>query len=578
MKKRATLIIGGGIILILLLIMFTYTVPFDHAAVVQTFGQADIESVRNADGKGAGLYLRWPWPIQNVRLFDRRIQTLEVELEERQTRDEKTVTVQLYMAWRIAAPLTFFQSLRTLPNARRKLQIQLRAESGKEIAQYALDELTTGRKLAEAEKKIRNIIEEQVKDYGVHVEAVGIKRLMLPQGVTEKVFETMRKTRLRLAQKSRSEGEAIAKEIEASARRDAEIIRSFAERRAQAIRREGDEAAAETYAIFERNPRFAGFLLTLETLRMVLKENTTFVFDSLDPGDWLNSLNQPPEAFANPNDLQPIVPTGEALLPLETLPRALRIPIAGARPLELVLVSPGRFRIGSKDGEPEEQPVREVSLSRPFFIGRYEVTVGQFAAFLRNASSDVIRSPMDDRPVVNVSHEAARAFARWLISRSGLHVELPSEVEWEYAARGPESRKYPWGNEWEEGRCHAGDEDGPTAVGSYPDGKSWCGAQDMAGNVFEWCADYYDKFRYQQLAARDPGISRHNRSAGMRVIRGGSFGNGDYVCRAAYRNGMAADHSDSALGFRIKVRATRAVHQYDATRDAPPPATNKKAP
>ena len=174
--------------------------------------------------------------------------------------------------------------------------------------------------------------------------------------------------------------ERIAKEIEASARRDAAIIRSFAERRAQAIRREGDEAAAETYAIFERNPRFAGFLLTLETLRMVLKENTTFVFDSLDPSDWLNSLNQPPEAFANPNDLQPIVPTGEALLPLETLPRALRIPIAGARPLELVLVSPGRFRIGSTDGEPEEQPVREVSLWRPCFIGRYEVTVVKGAA------------------------------------------------------------------------------------------------------------------------------------------------------------------------------------------------------
>ena len=131
-----------------------------------------------------------------------------------------------------------------------------------------------------------------------------------------------------------------------------------------------------------------------------------------------------------------------------------------------------------------------------------------------------------------------------------LIVELPGEVEWEYAARGPQSRIYPWGDEWENDRCHAEDEDGPTAVGSYPDGKSWCGAEDMAGNVFEWCADRIKQGEkpYIRLRNRDPSVKGAGNSRGLRVIRGGGYGNDDYVCRASYRNGVAGDQGDRSLG------------------------------
>ena len=268
--------------------------------------------------------------------------------------------------------------------------------------------------------------------------------------------------------------------------------------------------------------------------------------------------------------------------------------------MELVKVMPGTFRIGSEDGADDERPTREITLTKPFYVGRFEVTVGQFVAFLnhggykkkmrrtdmakagiiyRDKTYEAASDDVKDQPIVTVSHEMARAFCKWLTETNSakLTVELPGEVEWEYAARGPQSRVYPWGDEWEDGLCHTGDEDGPTAVGSYLDGKSWCGAEDMSGNVWEWCADRYDKRRYVQLRNKNPSVKGAGNSRDLRVIRGGGYGNDDYICRASYRNGMAGNQGDPSLGFRVKLRASRAMLlKAPAAPDAPPasdPAT-----
>ncbi len=157
----------------------------------------------------------------------------------------------------------------------------------------------------------------------------------------------------------------------------------------------------------------------------------------------------------------------------------------------------------------------------------------------------------------------ARAFCRWGGKLSGLRLDLPGEVEWEYAARGPKSSVYPWGDDWDDACCSSCKQDeAPVDVGSYPDGKSWCGGEDMAGSVFEWCADRYEGTRYQALAARDPKVLSEGSSSGLRVFKSGCFASESYFCRSSYRNGLTGSGSDASLGFRVKVKATPEALKY----------------
>ncbi len=265
-------------------------------------------------------------------------------------------------------------------------------------------------------------------------------------------------------------------------------------------------------------------------------------------------------------------------LSVHELPAALRIALPGADDLELVRVPPGKFRIGSEDGDKDERPSREVEITQPYYIGRYEVTVAQFAAYLNEAQvSDVADAaammleyadqkwrPLPDcrsKPIVSITHSQARAFCRRLSKRTDLDVSLPGEVEWEYAARGPAAPVYPWGDEWSANRCHSIGQTSLADVGSYASGRSWCGAEDMAGNVFEWCADRYSDRRYRTLPPKDPPIKGVGSSDGQRVIRGGCFGMSDKgTYRAAFRQG--AEGRVGELGFRVMVRATQAVLKY----------------
>jgi formylglycine-generating enzyme required for sulfatase activity len=168
----------------------------------------------------------------------------------------------------------------------------------------------------------------------------------------------------------------------------------------------------------------------------------------------------------------------------------------------------------------------------------------------------------DRKPVRAVSHAWARTFCRWLSRRTGMKVALPGEVEWEYAARGPQSPVYPWGDDWDDDNACAG-ASAPDDVGSHPSGRSWCGADDMAGNVFEWCADRWEPDRYKRLQPRDPPPIGAGSSAGLRVIRGGCYGNDGKLCASAYRNAISGSGVDPALGFRVMISATGAVMKYD---------------
>ncbi len=286
MAKSKNLIIGLIILGILLASMVTYRVDFNEMAIVTTFGKAETDSVMNADGKGAGLHFRWPWPIQEVaRVYDRRVQILEDELEEQQTLDKQDIIIGTYIVWRIREPLHFYRTLNTVEQAQRQLRDRLR-NARSEIGQYTFSELTNldpeQLKLAEAETTMRDRMQEELntQGFGIEIQAVGVKRIILAEAVSQKVFERMRSTRQRLAQRARSEGDAAASDIRAKAASAEERILAFADQRAQAIRAEGDAAAAQYYKVFKDNEEFAIFLRKLEEYEKILKNNTTFILDA----------------------------------------------------------------------------------------------------------------------------------------------------------------------------------------------------------------------------------------------------------------------------------------------------------
>ncbi len=291
MKSTSTLFVGLVIIAFLGLYMVTYQVGFNEVVVVRTFGKAGPDAVKRGDDPKGGfignLYWRWPRPIQKLARYDMRIHIQEDRLEQQQTRDKHSIITQAYVAWRITDPLAFYQSHGTVDQATPKLTGSLR-DARAALGEFTFDDLTNTDpeklRLVEAEqailKRLRDNIARQETPWGITVEDVGIRRIILPETVTTNVFNTMKETRQRLAQSTETEGEAVALQIKSGAEAAKKKIEDFAELRAQQIRAEGAAAAAEYYRVFQQNEDFAIFLNKLKTLRGTLSNNTTFLLDT----------------------------------------------------------------------------------------------------------------------------------------------------------------------------------------------------------------------------------------------------------------------------------------------------------
>ena len=298
MKQTFTMLVGGVITIALLAYTFLYQVRYDQVAVRTTFDKADASSVQNTPG----LKWRLPWPIHKVTHYSKRLQLLEDKLEELQTADGKSVIVRTYLTWRIENPLEFYITLKDPAEASRQLSSRLREIRGI-ISRYRLDELVNidpaKLKLTAIEDDAKRALEESLAaaGYGLEVVSVGIYKIVLPEATTEKIFETMIKTRERLAENALQEGQAQASAIRSEATSARDRILAFAERRAQTIRSQGDREAAKEYESFAKNEEFAIFLRKVEALKKMLDHNTTFVLstDSLGILDW---FNRPPGAEA----------------------------------------------------------------------------------------------------------------------------------------------------------------------------------------------------------------------------------------------------------------------------------------
>ena len=217
----------------------------------------------------------------------------------------------------------------------------------------------------------------------------------------------------------------------------------------------------------------------------------------------------------------------------------------------------GTYPTGLRKTDPEE-PQRSVTLDA-YAIGIYHVTNMQYAQFVEATG---YRQPLywgDDRfnsadfPVVGVSWYDAINLLEWLSSATGETYRLPTEAEWEKAARGTDGREYPWGNVWDASKANTSESrlKKLTPVGSYPDGISPFGCYDMAGNAYGWCSDWFHIDTYKYSPADNPMGAVEGR---RKVIRGGSWlPRGEFAARCANRAAHEPIRAVHNVGFRIAI-------------------------
>jgi formylglycine-generating enzyme required for sulfatase activity len=217
---------------------------------------------------------------------------------------------------------------------------------------------------------------------------------------------------------------------------------------------------------------------------------------------------------------------------------------------EMLLVPAGEFVMGSNDGNGDEKPLHRLYLD-DFYIDKYEVTNKLYAQFMQATRYEMPKYwKMNDLngsnyPVVGVSWYDAQAYCAWAGKR------LPTEAEWEKAARGIDGRNYSWGNQWYVKNVNStGVMDGyayTAPVGSFEQGKSPYGVYDMIGNVWEWVSDWYDEHYYQRSPTRNP---QGPDTGLLKVLRGGSWQTDSEYDRTTTRQTRAPTYEWKNIGFR----------------------------
>lgn len=216
--------------------------------------------------------------------------------------------------------------------------------------------------------------------------------------------------------------------------------------------------------------------------------------------------------------------------------------------MKLKLIQPGTFRMGNPENEPghevDETPACEVTLTKPFYIGIYEVTQEQWHSVMGNNPSKFV-SP--HRPVEEVSWKDTQEFLKRLSEKEKAEYRLPTEAEWEYACRAGSKTNYYWGDVWsdEYGWCDRNSGGKSQEVGMKRP-NAW-GIFDMSGNVYEWCQDLYDK--YPPTSKRvDPKGALNSE---YRVLRGGGWFVQLQKCRSANRANRPPTDKRGYVGFRV---------------------------
>jgi modulator of FtsH protease HflC len=286
-RKIVTLVIGAMLLLIASLLLFVFQVRQTDVAIVTTFGKPTRPITE------AGAHFKLPWPIQKVWTFDHRVQNFDDELLEGITADSFNILASVYVGWKITDPQAFFPkfagSSQPTIEAERVLKRLVANAQSAVIGKHPLGDFLSpedgSNKFEEIEKEILAALQTQVhaQNYGLEIKFLGIKRLGLPESVTQSVFERMTSERQVLASRSQSQGVAEAQTIHPDADRKAMEILSAADSQALQIKAKGEAAAAESLPVFQRKPELAVFIFRLNALENSLKDRSTLIFDQNTP-------------------------------------------------------------------------------------------------------------------------------------------------------------------------------------------------------------------------------------------------------------------------------------------------------
>ena len=279
-----TMIVAGTLVAVLALFLVAFKVRIDQKALVFTFGR--VASEKDAITE-PGLYFKWPYPMQTVRLFDGRTHVFDTKFQELSMSDGKTLTVTLSVGWSVEDPVQYDQRVKSDVVAQNQISTKVSGKVSDVFSGHQIGDLvsTDAKRLAfdAVEREIMGQVGAEVKtDYGIRIDFVRISELSLPEDPLKKVFDRMTAERATKAAAYREEGNREAEKIRADADRQSADLLSRAEAEATRLRGEGDAAAAEHYRVFRKNPELAVFLRQLESLRK-LKDRSTFVLDTNSP-------------------------------------------------------------------------------------------------------------------------------------------------------------------------------------------------------------------------------------------------------------------------------------------------------
>ena len=303
--NKLTTIVGLAVLLLVFgFYMLSFQVRSTEIAVLKRFGKFDESDIKTEPR----LYFKWPWPIESVVITDNRTRVLKDTYEETPTRDSQNLMVTTYTCWRIDEnnPYKFhIANSSSEKKAEDKLRNLVQAQKKIVIAQHDLSDLVN----TDPSKFKYDQIEQELLDrtaktaleeYGIEIQAMGIRRLSFPKSVSEKIFERMKAHEQKKAAKYETEGEAQAQAIVAEASAVSRNILAVADRLAEQIKAEAKAEVGEYYKEFDEHAELRLFLDRLEATVRALQERTTIIMDSATAP--FNLFDFDPDARAAGND------------------------------------------------------------------------------------------------------------------------------------------------------------------------------------------------------------------------------------------------------------------------------------
>jgi modulator of FtsH protease HflC len=288
-RNYLTLLIGLLLVLVFGALLFCFQVRQTEIALVTTFGKPTRSINVDLARPEPGLYFKWPWPIERVLTFDKRVQNFDGKFEETLTQDRYPLLVSVYAGWTIADPAMFRERFGgSVTRAEADLDGLVRSAKNAVVGRHPFAHFISTEekelKFTAVEQEILAAIQPAARaNYGMDVQFLGIKRLGLPESITQKVFDRMKEERQRYVQKLQADGDAKARDLRSAADRQRAEIIARAEAQVTEIRGQAEAEASKSLAVFKENPELAIFLMKINALEGSSTNRTTLILDQRTP-------------------------------------------------------------------------------------------------------------------------------------------------------------------------------------------------------------------------------------------------------------------------------------------------------